>query len=222
MKSIGILVKPISFNVIADGCSDLVIRLKGKRPNMIVGFSQESASFPMGLEARCFGIRFLPAGFTSLFGITACELTDRVELLDDVLPDFNAFIRNRIDENTPSEAVFSLLNEFLRKRVSNFLRTETRIIKALNNILSSSFTSLPIETGISSKHERRLFEEWVGDSPKVFEKIARFQQFIDMSINGIETDLPWVECGYYDQSHLIKDFKLMAGDTPKAFIKAIK
>jgi AraC-like DNA-binding protein len=63
--------------------------------------------------------------------------------------------------------------------------------------------------------ERRFLQD-VGVSPKVLCRILRFQQVFRV----VEADPTWanvaVECGYYDQAHLIRDFRQFAEKTPTA------
>jgi transcriptional regulator GlxA family with amidase domain len=72
--------------------------------------------------------------------------------------------------------------------------------------------------GVSARQLERRFLREVGISPKLLCRILRFQQ-IFRSVN--ENDDNWasvaVNCGYYDQAHLIRDFKSFAGQTPAVF-----
>jgi transcriptional regulator GlxA family with amidase domain len=72
---------------------------------------------------------------------------------------------------------------------------------------------------LSRKQFERCFLDNVGISPKQYLRIVRFQSSIH--INSQTNDLPMtqlaIECGYYDQSHFINEFKLLTGLTPKKF-----
>jgi AraC-like DNA-binding protein len=69
--------------------------------------------------------------------------------------------------------------------------------------------------GISSRQLERRFKSRVGLLPKLFCRMQRFQRVFQ----EIDEDRPnWVEaamsCGYYDQAHLIRDFRDFSGKTP--------
>ena len=116
--------------------------------------------------------------------------------------------------------------ETLRKRevtgtagnIESYMRK--RIYESKGNI---SIGELAAETGYSECYIRRVFEEVHGISPKVFEKIVRFQNMLDRmdkeSFRGIG-DIA-LESGYYDQSHMIKDFKNYTGMTPEHYQKLL-
>jgi len=69
--------------------------------------------------------------------------------------------------------------------------------------------------GVSTRHLERRFKARVGMSPKHFARIARFQRVFRAVEEG---GAGWVdaaaECGYYDQAHLIRDFRDLAGEAP--------
>ena len=116
--------------------------------------------------------------------------------------------------------------EMLRKRevtgtagnIESYMRK--RIYESKGNI---PIGELAAETGYSECYIRRVFEEVHGISPKVFEKIVRFQNMLDRmdkeSFRGIG-DIA-LESGYYDQSHMIKDFKNYTGMTPEHYQKLL-
>lgn len=69
---------------------------------------------------------------------------------------------------------------------------------------------------LSQRRLIALFASEVGLTPKVFCRIVRFQRAVARSQDLKTVD--WaelaVECGYYDQSHLIYDFTAFAGVSP--------
>jgi len=75
---------------------------------------------------------------------------------------------------------------------------------------------LAAQTGFTRRHLGNLFERQVGLSPKTLSRIHRFRGALAMLCNGGE--VPWTElaeqCGYYDQSHLINEFRRFTGFSP--------
>jgi AraC-like DNA-binding protein len=76
---------------------------------------------------------------------------------------------------------------------------------------------LAAKAGISERQLEREFSHFVGLTPKLCSSILRFQRVF----TAMERDAGWVDvalaCGYYDQSHLIADFRRFSGRTPAAF-----
>ena len=100
---------------------------------------------------------------------------------------------------------------------------DSRLYNAIEKILQE-FGVLNIEqdlnTGISQRQLRRLFEFYIGDTAKTFAKVVRFQNILRAkpSSQSLRQNKLFFDVGYYDQAHFIKEFKNFYGVTPsKAF-----
>ena len=72
---------------------------------------------------------------------------------------------------------------------------------------------------LSRKQYERTFSVYVGTSPKQFLRTVRFQNTLHEKQKNKKitlTELAY-NCGYYDQSHMIYDYKLLSGKTPSQF-----
>ena len=75
--------------------------------------------------------------------------------------------------------------------------------------------------GYSPKHFISIFRQQVGIAPKAYLKIIRFQK----AISEIEQrkQANWAnisqDCGFYDQAHIINDFKFFSGFTPGEYVR---
>jgi methylphosphotriester-DNA--protein-cysteine methyltransferase len=100
---------------------------------------------------------------------------------------------------------------------------DPRFYKALAVILKNSGVlniEKDLDTGISARQLRRLFEFYIGDSAKTFSKVVRFQNILRAkpSQQSLRENKLFYDNGYFDQAHFIKDFKNFYGVTPgKAF-----
>lgn len=78
--------------------------------------------------------------------------------------------------------------------------------------------------GVSPRHLTRTFRHAVGLTPKMFARISRFQRVAavldDESSSGVLAGVA-LACGYYDQSHLVRDVRAFAGGTPVALRAAL-
>ena len=79
------------------------------------------------------------------------------------------------------------------------------------------------EMGVSERHLRRLFRETVGVSPKTFARLSRFQRALHAarSDDGARWAGIATAAGYYDQAHLIADFRALTGATPQALLREL-
>jgi AraC-like DNA-binding protein len=73
--------------------------------------------------------------------------------------------------------------------------------------------------GISDRGLVRKFRQLIGISPKSYSRIVRFQRVLRSFESDPLIEVPDVaiKYGYYDQSHLINDFRQYAGLTPTEF-----
>jgi len=162
--------------------------------------------------------------FPQLFKIAASELSNRYVQLDTVVPAVAAFIANTFHaENTTAElqTAFDAYFSTLLKMAT--FDNDVRLYRAIEIILNS-FGTVDIEkdlnTGISPRQLRRLFEFYIGDTAKTFSKVVRFQNILKAkpSTQSLRQNKLFYDVGYYDQAHFIKEFKNFYGVTPsKAF-----
>ena len=84
-----------------------------------------------------------------------------------------------------------------------------------------SIKYLSEQTGISLRMLDRRFKSVVGLPPKVLCRIVRFQRALKTLElrKGARLDLVQIalECGFYDQSHFIKEFKGFSGKEPTSY-----
>ena len=80
-----------------------------------------------------------------------------------------------------------------------------------------SVEDLATQTGFTRKHLGNLFQQQVGLSPKSLARVHRFRGALAL-LNRADGQVPWAElaeaCGYYDQSHLINEFRRFTGLSP--------
>jgi AraC-like DNA-binding protein len=71
---------------------------------------------------------------------------------------------------------------------------------------------------ITPRYFQKIFLQHTGLTPKLYSKIARFQTSLKL-VTQKETSLTSIafDCGYFDQSHFIKDFKSFTGYTPTVY-----
>ena len=77
------------------------------------------------------------------------------------------------------------------------------------------------ELGFSRRHLAQLFQREAGLSPKALARVLRFSHTLDC-VRGAATprwDRVALDCGYYDQSHMIRDFQAFSGHAPRDFLR---
>ena len=177
-------------------------------------------SYPQTVEM--FGIRFRPAGITAFTRVPVEELTDRdVELaLVDTL--FDKSFYETLPEKQSVEEMIRHTDNYLINCIPYLYHPEKQIIRAVELICFAkgqlSPAKIAYEVCLCQRHFERKFKSAIGISPKTFAKIHRFKHALRYLRDNPDQDLTSVaiECGYYDHTHLIKDFKTLSGNTPTA------
>ena len=224
LKTTHTLSEQFNYRVVADGCIDIFFELDNPQENFVMGFCKKFTEFPLDNNFNYAGVRFLPTVFPQLFKINAAELSNRFEDLSIVLPEFSRFIKNNFNpQNTPQEITARFDQYFVRLLSNVKIENDARLGNALDLILQNGGVidiEKGLDTGLSPRQLRRLFEFHIGDSAKTFSQIVRFQNFLRAkpSSYSLRKDKLFFDAGYYDQAHFIREFKNFYGVTPgKAF-----
>jgi AraC-like DNA-binding protein len=217
--------------ILPDGCAEIVLnfgaafcelRGKGRRITQPLRFLVGQMTRPMLIAptgvVQLLGIRFQPGGTFPFFRIPMHELTDRVVELGAVSGDLERDLTSACERATTLPARVATIEEVLAK----WLRRDSRnsfILRASANIVNTAgrvcIDTLANDAGISPRQLERRFLSEIGLGPKHLCRILRFQEvFRAVDRNDPEWAAVALECGYYDQSHLIRDFHQFAQQTP--------
>ena len=147
--------------------------------------------------------------------VTAGEAGDRdlLELEDRLL--YEAEDRNCI----------RLVEQFLLRRLNPLKSYNLERMRSVISTIDREkgeirVSDLASSVFLSTKQFQRVFTGHIGISPKDFLRIVRFQHALYMlqSVPGMTFSRLACECGFYDQPHLISEFKIFSGYTPKEYL----
>lgn len=192
--------------------------------------------FPQG-KIRLITIVFKPFGAKPFFDFPIFEIQNNIIPIKDINNKEWLDLENRLGDCVDNKSIVSCLeNNLLKKLEKNTLFNSyssinnERIMLAINRIDDSKGTinikDLSSLACLSDKQFNRIFADYVGMNPKNFLRIIRYQSVLLKLQNSNIKDTKAVDfldlvydCGYYDQSHLINNFKEFTGYTPKEYIK---
>lgn len=220
LKTLQPLEKPFIYRVVSDGCIDIFFDHKQPAESFVMGFCRKFTEFPIGRHFDYIGIRFLPSAFPLLFGVNAKDLSNQSQELNNVLPGYSHWIKATMGPQQSFEEVVALFNGRLGKHIQNRkTHFDPRFLKALTLIFQKKGflnTEIDLNTGLSPRQLRRIFNFYIGTTPKAFSNVARFQHILNAnpSKQSLKETRFYFDVGYFDQAHFIKDFKIFYGVTP--------
>lgn len=171
------------------------------------------------------GVAFRSAGARPWLHVDADQTADRVLGLAELLGDGVHALRQALLDCRTIERRFALVEDWLLSRLQARFEAHALVPWALQRIADSAgqlaIDDLAREAGVSRKYLGLLFRRDVGLAPKSVARIHRFKSAVTL-LAGCDR-VPWVElaahCGYYDQSHLIRDFHGFSGFAPGEFVR---
>jgi AraC-like DNA-binding protein len=171
-------------------------------------------------DNQSLGVKLPLGSINKIFNIPACELTNIVLSFEDIKSLVTEkIILEQITKLNYTHSIIQEIEKMLRRVNRDFL-----IEKLLENIIKQpglTANKLSSVTGYSNRHLQRLMLNYTGFTPKKFLNILRFQKsfsMIEKSTNRCNICSIAHENGYYDQSHMIKEFKRFSGYTPNFYI----
>lgn len=173
------------------------------------------------------GVAFAAAGSFPWLGLPQHLLADRVGPLAQTLGDGVLGLRERLLNTSDLVARFQGVESWLLRRIAAQRRgaIHPAVQWAVTRIASSrgqiAIEELAQQTGYTRKHLNQLFLTQVGLSAKALARVQRFRAALTLLSGAVH--VPWAQladcCGYYDQSHLVRDFRAFSGFAPAQFLK---
>ncbi|MEU9142379.1 AraC family transcriptional regulator [Streptomyces sp. NPDC048349] len=172
---------------------------------------------PGGQEA--IRLELTPLGAYRLFAVPMRELTNRVVELGDVLGPEAGVLVEQLAATTDWGARFDLLDLALAARLERGPDPAPEVRQAWR-LLCRAGGAIPVgrlaaDVGWSQGYLIRRFTEQIGLTPKMSARVLRFHRAVRL-LTGDGANLAEVTavCGYYDQAHLNREFRALAGTTP--------
>lgn len=167
-----------------------------------------------------------PHTLKMLFGCSAKELADTTIDLNFLEPAKRMNLKEQLLNATAMDIRLNIMNSFVVKLIeSNCTDAQKSILFATQALRRSKglapLTAIQKELAISERTFRRLFDLYVGISPKMFGRICQFDSAVQQLTGNHFTKLGDVayDNGYADQSHLIRSFKEFTYLSPSEYLK---
>jgi AraC-like DNA-binding protein len=175
------------------------------------------------------GVRFHPAGMRAIIGAAMDEITDHHLKVADLAPRATATLIERMAEAPTPTVRAALIQDLVAELAARHARFQddgvqrwtTRLVNTKGAL---SVATLAREAGLSTRQVERRFMTEVGISPRQYANVVRFRSVFDRLAGGKQP--AWAalaaDAGYFDQSHMIRDFQRFLGCSPNAFLNQLR
>jgi len=175
-------------------------------------------------HAAMMGVHFRPGGASAVLGVPSVEFADaHVDLAALWRSAAVRELRERLRAAPTHQERFRYLEHVLIKRLRSPLRQHAAVPFALGCFtatgMGASVREVARQAGLSYRRFLTVFRAEVGLSPKLFCRILRFHHVHALARRRDKIDWAQIalECGFFDQSHLVNEFRAISGLTPSEY-----
>lgn len=201
-------------------------RHAGTYTSFVAGLHEGPALIEHGGRQHGIEVNLTPLGAHAFFGVPMHELTNTIVDLDDLIGRSAETLIDQLAEARHWEAQFAVLDHVFAAAIDSGPAASPAVARVWERLCQSSgrdrIGKLADEVGWSRRHLIDRFREQVGMPPKALARVLRFERALDFLRQVHRPPLAEValSCGYYDQAHLNRDFRALAGVTPTEFLGA--
>jgi AraC-like DNA-binding protein len=199
-------------------------RIDGERlTSFVAGLHQRQVTTEH--PGRSFGMQvdLRPPAAYALFEVPLHTLANRKVAFEDVLGE--PALVERLHGADGWDARFRLLDTVLTRRLAASREASREVRWAWRRLVETD-GGIPIRTlaqdlGWSRKRIVARFREEIGLPPKAAARLLRFERARALIEQAADPDWTRIalDAGYYDQSHMINDFRAVTGRTPATFFQ---
>lgn len=160
----------------------------------------------------------------AVLGVPASAIAGRIVALEELWGEAAARrLCDRLGDARDTVHAAEILQRAIGERLANAGGRQVRAqlaLAAAERLTTADVNAVAGELGVSERHLRRVFRETVGVGPKTFARLARFRRALRAAHEEGHDNWAGIAAaaGYYDQAHLIAEFRAIAGVTPRALL----
>jgi AraC-like DNA-binding protein len=230
---------PSRQRIYPNGAMALVIHLKKPTVSFYIDDAPQSIRVPLlaGAYSRSFhidpsestaviGVLFRPGTARMFFPVAAHELHNADIALSELNLGEADRLLNDVCSATGELAQFRVLERYLNQKLKTAAAIHPAVRYAVEQLSRDDgvrVRQIQLDTGLSHTKFIQLFHEHVGLTPKLFYRVRRFRTLLGRMEKSMPVNWAAVatDCGYFDQAHLIRDFRAFAGITPLEYTRTM-
>lgn len=220
------------FNI--DEMEDIILRKKQHSPlKHKVYYVGQAVSpsylFSSSMRMNLIAVNFTPTGLYQLTGIDLNHLTDKILDAQVIFGNEINELYDKIMHSKSLDKAIGLIEYFLIHKARSIKKKNRSCILTSLNILNhhaggTTIKELQQLTSTSPKTLERAFKSEIGMTPKMFQRLLRYNQARHYIHEN--TELDWWEMvirfGFYDHSHFISEFQSFSGLTPLEYKDSLR
>jgi AraC-like DNA-binding protein len=198
---------------------------KLKELSHVIGADTGRARMGFGRHVEFLGVMFRPGRAAAFLGVPVDELTGRFTALTDLWGSRGRLLEEEVRDLRATRARIERIECELLRRLGRSEEPDERFASLADWIARHRgvvrVEKLSEASGLSRQYLTRKFRRLVGVTPKQFCRLARFDALLQATYQNPQVNWAAValDCGYYDQAHLIAEFKEFTGLTPSQFFR---
>jgi AraC-like DNA-binding protein len=169
-----------------------------------------------------------PLGARALLGLPAGELAELDLPAEAVLGGACAELREKLESAAGWPERFAVLDEILLRGAGASPEIAPEVRWAWHELLreggATRVSELAAGTGWSERHLTGRFRAEIGLAPKAAARVIRFDRARKLLVRKLTAGRDYLladlaaDCGYFDQAHLAREFRALAGCPPSQWL----
>ncbi|WP_296946154.1 AraC family transcriptional regulator [uncultured Massilia sp.] len=221
---------PLRRRILPDNCIDILWQDQADTAlGVVAGMMSRPHLFETDRPLLTVAVRFRPGAARAFLDLPLHTLQDDHPALDALWPraEAEALAASLWErERTSAQRLATLEDALLARLRTHVPAAGERLVRAALARIDAAHGAVRIEElarslGVSRQHLALQFRERVGLNAKTYAMVSRFRHAGAAARRHEGGRIDWAHlaaaCGYYDQSHLIHEFRLLSGDTPADF-----
>ena len=211
---------PYLQHVVPNPCVNLVVE---PHKTFIFGPSTRKFSYPIHGKGIVFGVKFKPGGFYPFLNQPISTLLDHPLEVQSILDLDGPGLEEAILSMPTEEDMVAAMDKLLESKLPPLDEQVLSVNRIIDYIACereiSKVDQVCEHFDIHIRKLQRLFDQYVGISPKWVIRLFRLQNAAETMDRRLPVDLARLstDLGYHDQPHFIKDFKAVVGSTPEEY-----